>query len=185
MPGAVLTCFMSFISTNLDDIFVLMLLYAQAQSPKERRSILVGQSLGAAILLSFSLLAAFGIGLIPKAYLRLLGLLPILLGIRAWRKRGEPDDDLTGSHLGAMSVMLLALANGADNIGIYVPLFVGTPPAELVVFIAVHAVMLPLWCKLGQKLAGLPGWGRKIQTYKTILVPVVFILLGIYILLNG
>lgn len=183
MHSAIFTSVVSFISTNLDDIFVLMLLYAQAQTPKARHSILIGQYLGAAILMTVCLAAAFGVGLLPGTYLRMLGFVPILLGLRAWRNRKADDNDRVG-NLGVVSVMLFALANGTDNIGIYIPLFAGEAPEALAVFLAVYALLLPFWCALARRLTQLPLLGEKLQKYKGILVPVVFILLGLYILVK-
>lgn len=186
MLRAVLTSIVSFVSTNIDDIFVLMLLYVQADTRRARRKILAGQYLGSAVLMAVCLLGAFGVGLIPAKYTRLLGLVPIFLGLRAWRHRGDADDgDQPPREPGLAGVALLALANGADNIGIYVPLFTGCTPGELAAFLAVYALLLPLWCRLARALTGLPLLGERIRQWKSVLVPVVFLLLGVYILLRG
>ena len=58
MPAAVITALISFISTNLDDIFVLTLFFAQEDRPRGRVYITLGQYLGIGILAAVSLLVA-------------------------------------------------------------------------------------------------------------------------------
>lgn len=182
MLNTIVTSIAAFGSTNLDDLIVLMLLFSQAKTGKERQNIFIGQYLGAAILIAVSVLIAFGMGFLPGQYLRWLGLIPIALGVRVWLNRGKTEENQTA--LSAGSVTLFCLANGADNIGIYIPLFAGSSLMELTIFAAVYAVMLALWCQLSRKLLAAPVLGSHIQKYKDILVPVAFILLGIYILLK-
>ena len=51
--------------------------------------------------------------------------------------------------------------------------------------VIVFLLLLALWCLIGMKLASLPMLKAAIARYKHILVPVVFIALGIYILLDS
>ena len=68
----------TFAATNLDNIFLLTVFFAR-RVPTRR--IVAGQSLGfaAIILLSFAGLWAVGLT-IPKAWIRLLGILPLVNG---------------------------------------------------------------------------------------------------------
>lgn len=74
------------------------------------------------------------------------------------------------------------MANGADNIGIYVPIF--SRYTSLVMTLLVFAVILALWCYLGEKILNFPFIKKTLERYKHILVPVVFIALGCYILMG-
>lgn len=76
------------------------------------------------------------------------------------------------------------MANGADNIGIYVPIFSRYTSSQVVVTLLVFAVMLALWCYLGEKILNFPFIKKTLERYKHILVPVVFIALGCYILMG-
>ena len=77
---------------------------------------------------------------------------------------------------------MLTIANGADNIGVYIPIFSGYSLADFAVTLAVFAVMIALWCYLGFALANYPYIRRKIVRYQHILVPLVLIALGLFIL---
>ena len=173
----------AFVGTNLDDLLILMLLFAQADDRAGRRRIAAGQYLGIGALTAFSMLCALGLGRVPRKYLRLLGLVPILLGLRAWRTRNQPAEAV--SSVGVLSTALLTMANGGDNLGVYIPLLAGYAPGQLAVTAAVFALLCGLWCLLGAKLAALPRVQAVIRNWKGILVPAVLILLGLSIILAG
>ncbi len=125
MLQTILTAILCYTSTNIDDLFLLTLLCAQADSKAGQRSILTGHCLGIGALTAASLLGAFGLQAIADERLvRLLGLIPILLGIRSWRQT-QSDDAPSPSRatLGTSGIFLLTVANGADNIGVYIPAF--------------------------------------------------------------
>jgi cadmium resistance protein CadD (predicted permease) len=78
----------------------------------------------------------------------------------------------------------VTLANGADNVGVYVPLFAVTR-RYLWLILAVYMALVPVWCFAG-KAVGNHGWVvRSLVRYGHWVVPLVFIGLGIYVLLSG
>ena len=173
----------AFAATNVDDLFVLMLLFGQAESRLARQKICLGQLLGIAALTAASVACALGLGGVPEAWLRLLGLVPLILGIRAWPKRSG-EEERAPSAVGLLSTALLTVANGGDNLGVYIPLFAGFDGGQLALCAGVFALMTLLWCLLGARLASLPRVGAAIGKYKAVLVPAVLILLGLHILLS-
>lgn len=191
MLATILTAVTSFISTNIDDIFILMLFFAQVSDAKGKRCVVIAQYLGIGILTAVSLLGSAALQFIPEEYIRFLGVIPIVLGVKEWieYKKGTETEETDAPRAKdsalqqILSVALVTVANGADNIGVYIPLFAGYSLEQMLAVIAVFAAMVALWCFLAQKLASLPLPGAGIEKYKHILVPVVFIALGIYILL--
>ncbi|MBQ8837296.1 MAG: cadmium resistance transporter [Clostridia bacterium] len=177
MPSSVITSIVSFIGTNIDDIFILTLFFAQCKA----LTVVLGQYLGMGALVGVSLLGAFGLSFIPEGYIHWLGVIPILLGVKAIFDRRE-DESKSGT--GVFGIALITVANGADNIGVYIPLFAGYSLPESLLAVAIFAVMTALWCFLGKKLASLPWLSAFLQKYKRVIVPVVFIALGAYILLG-
>ncbi len=146
-----------------------------------------GQYFGIGFLTALSVFGAWGTQIFPPKYIGLLGFLPLVLGIRAWinyrRERNEGERN-TGNRaqISFFSVAMLTIANGADNIGVYIPIFSGYSLADFVVTLAVFAVMIALWCYLGFALVNYPYIRRKIVRYQHILVPLVLIALGLFIL---
>ena len=73
------------------------------------------------------------------------------------------------------------MASGADNIGIYIPLFTSFGFFETVTAVIVFAVMTFLWCLLGKYIASFSKIQSITEKYKTYIIPVVYFILGIYI----
>lgn len=188
MIQTAITALLTFISTNIDDIFILMLLYAQAENKKDTIKITTGQYLGMFLLVGAGLAGAVAARALPEEWTRFLGIVPMILGVKTWldyRKNGEEDVSSSGcTMLRISSVMLLTVANGGDNIGIYIPVFGRFATADMAVLLAIFFLMTALWCFAGSKLAGLEPVKRIIQKYQHILVPFVLIGLGIYILVG-
>lgn len=180
----IFTAVVSFAATNLDDILILMLLFSAVKDPRQSRRILLGQFLGVGILTGGSLLGAAGLGLLPELFLRLLGLVPFGLGLRAWMQRNRPAEE-AASPAGAgplFSTALLTVANGGDNLGVYLPLFAGYTWQQSALVVLVFGLMTGIWCLLGKYLAGLPKLQALLRQSGSVLVPWVLMLLGLYIL---
>ncbi|WP_346936870.1 cadmium resistance transporter [Clostridium sp.] len=84
-----------------------------------------------------------------------------------------------------IKVFSLTFANGADNIGIYVPLFTSMSLVSIVVIVIIFMILIALWCFIGLKLAEHSFVQRNIKKYKHIFVPIVFICLGVFILMES
>lgn len=203
----VLSALGSFIVTNVDDIFVLMLLFSQArthanvsngqtvnmQSKGNRiypRDIIIGQYLGFALLVVISLLATFGVTLIPEQWVGLLGLIPIYLGVKLFIKGEDEDEGEILSSLNKfnkfyLSVAFITFANGGDNIGIYVPFFSTLTMNQLAVTVITFFIMVAIWCFIGYRLAAFRHVSETLEKYGRWIIPIVFIGLGIYIMVEN
>lgn len=173
----------AFVGTNLDDLLILMLLFAQADDRAAKGRIAAGQYLGIGALTAFSMLCALGLGRLSPIWLRLLGLVPMALGVRAFLTRNHMEEESV-SAVGVLSTAALTVANGGDNLGVYIPLFAGDTAGQLAVTAAVFALLCGLWCLFAAKLASLPRVQAVIRNWKGVLVPAVLILLGLSIILS-
>lgn len=92
MITSIFTSIIAYISTNIDDIFVIMILLARTVKGAKGR-LIAGHFLGVAILTAISMLGALGLQNLPLKYVGILGLAPIVLGIKAWldNKNGAAD----------------------------------------------------------------------------------------------
>ncbi|MBA2547558.1 MAG: cadmium resistance transporter [Burkholderiaceae bacterium] len=185
-----------FASTNIDDMFLLAAFFADSQL--RHRSIVIGQYLGIGALVLVSALAALLALTIPEGWVALLGLVPLLLGLtqlRALRMstagmesesdaRRIQDQEHTAErrlHLPVLAVASVTLANGGDNVAVYVPLFATTFEA-IPAYALTFAVMTGVWCALGYLLVSNKVLGGAIRRYGNVILPVVLITLGLSIL---
>lgn len=198
---ALVTGILSFASTNIDDIFILMLFFSETAPSFGTRHIVWGQYLGFIALLLVSFIGFLGSFVIPREWLGLLGLIPMGIGVgKFWKqKKGQEEiknlpvgDSLSCSRmLGSMfhrktyAVAAVTFANGGDNLGLYIPLFASSGIYDLTIISIVFLILVALWCWMGYRLARHPGVGQTLSAYGHILLPVVFIGLGGYIVVKN
>ena len=184
----------AFVGTNIDDIFINTLFFTEARTKTDNRNIVIGKYLGIGVLILLSVLGAFGLQFLPQQYIGYLGLVPIGLGIKEAiaalksRKAGkteEADETTQKSADKVLNTALITMANGADNIGVYIPLFAGFAVWQTLLAIGVFLLLIAVWCLLGKLLATLPVVKNVIKRYQTGIVPIVYIALGVYILLKN
>lgn len=181
-----------YISTSIDYLIVLIILFAQLSQNKQKWHIYAGQYLGTGLLVGVSLVAAYVVNFVPEAWMvGLLGLIPIYLGIRfAIVGEGEEEEEeeiierLEQSKANQLfwTVTLLTIASGGDNLGIYIPYFASLDWAQTLVALLVFAIGIIIFCELSRVLSSIPLISEIIEKYKRIIVPLVFILLGLYIM---
>ncbi|HIW62389.1 MAG TPA: cadmium resistance transporter [Candidatus Stackebrandtia excrementipullorum] len=182
-----------FVATNLDDIVVLTVLFAVAARGTSRLrgwQIVAGQYLGLTTLIAVSFLAALGLTIVPDEWVGLLGLIPLAIGVLALVRtlRGKDDDDEAESALravGLLGVAGITIANGGDNIAIYTPVFRTISTTDALVTIAVFLVLLALWCLFARAIGTNEKVTEGLEKVEHWLVPVVFIGLGVFILIES
>ncbi len=184
MVETILLSFVSFVATNLDDMIINTFFFSLASGIKEIKSIVWGKYLGTGILVLISILSAQGLRWIPVEYIKFLGFIPIALGLRELLNKREEDSSSSDSDLSRLiwNVTAVTIANGADNLGVYIPLFTGFSWYQIFLFVAVFWVMIAVWCAVGYGISNAESYKNMIVKYKKAIVPLVYILLGIYIL---
>lgn len=197
MIETIITAILAFASTNVDDLFILMVLFTVTSHSFRPANILAGQYLGISTLIAISLVGSLIGIVIPKVYIGLLGLFPIYLGIR--KLFNQSDDEEESPELSVnkryilssiiapatLSVASITIANGADNIGIYIPLFVNLSVTNLVLTIAIFLALVFVWVKTAGYLAQHPRLKHALARYNHVLFPSILIGLGIYILIES
>ena len=190
-----------FIATNIDDIFILTLLFAQVDQLLRRRHIVMGQYLGFSLLLLISTLGIVGNYLIPNEWIRLLGLVPIVIGLNSLGKNSDHEDNTEVESVFSSNVVVtskprfyevflspqtfsvaaITVANGSDNIGVYLPLFANTAQPSIFIIIGVFLLLVGVWCLVAYQLTQLPKIAIFINLYGLALMPCILIGLGVFI----
>lgn len=175
-----------FVVTNVDDFVLLTVLFATVgRGGPTGRQIVTGQYLGIGILVVVSSLVALGLSPVPVRWTGLLGLVPIGLGVRGLLRLRRPSDDGrqmdrgAGAVAGTGGVMALTLANGADNLSVYIPLFRQAGAARTATYIVTFAVLVGVWCLVARSLADRRLLVAGIDRVGHWLVPLLYIAIGI------
>lgn len=181
-----------YISTSIDYLIILIILFAQLSQNKQKWHIYAGQYLGTGLLVGASLVAVYVVNFVPEEWMvGLLGLIPIYLGIRfailgedAEEEEEEIIERLEQSKANQLfwTVTLLTIASGGDNLGIYIPYFASLDWSQTLVALLVFVIGIIIFCEISRVLSSIPLIFETIEKYERIIVPLVFILLGLYIM---
>jgi len=185
--AVVLTAAVLFAATNVDDIVVLTVLSISSRATGQPRpwQIWAGQYAGFTVLIGASLAAAAGLALVPLHWLWLLGLVPLGLGLyklaAAIRAHRSGQQASPAAVTGLAGVIGLTVANGGDNLSVYIPVFRTSSAAEIAVIITVFLAAVGLYCPASIRFAGHRAVIQAVQRWGEWVVPFVFILIGFYI----
>jgi cadmium resistance protein CadD (predicted permease) len=188
-----------FAATNIDDLFILMVFFAN--SSFRTFQIILGQYIGMSLLLTVSLLGSLIVFVIPYNLIGLVGLFPIVIGIKVLvglqntgvNDKNYADNKRITNQLSKnrwrvstyFQFMLVATVtfSGGEEIGIYTSIFViHNSLSEIVVIIMVVMLLTGIWCAISIYIVkhGLVAtYFRRISKW---VLPFVLIGIGIYIL---
>lgn len=184
--GLIATAIGIFVGTDLDDLIVLTVLFLAGRTTRSPRvrDVVAGQYLGIGALVAASAAVALGLLVVPDRWVGLLGLIPFALGIRGLltARRHTEGDQAPVAATGTLSIAAVTIANGADNISVYVPLFreIGAGAGALTV--GVFAVMVAVWLAVAYWLGSRRRVIQTVERFGRWLVPVVFIAIGVLLI---
>lgn len=192
--GVILTSLLVFLSTSIDDLFILTLHFATSNEKFDKKDIVHGHFIGISILIIVSLLPSLGFMALPNHFIGFLGLIPIYRGIDLLFHFNKdlplladlPDNKVVNFlkkyfNYNLLLVAMITLANGGDNLALYLPLFSALKWYVLLV-IPLFFVYTHYWVKLGEKLVGLRQTTTLIKKYGHVVIPYTMIIIGIYLI---
>ena len=178
----------AFIGTNIDDFAVLLLLILGMPLDKIRPwQIFAGQYLGFCALLVISACGALALHTVPENWVGLLGIIPLALGIRGFIQAARNSDATAKTPIIASSVTSVAIvtvANGGDNISVYILLF------RQLNFYGIAITILVFLASLGGLCVAALAIGQNAQIVPRIvrsnkwLTPTVFVTIGAFVLVR-
>jgi cadmium resistance protein CadD (predicted permease) len=174
----------TFVITNIDDLLILSVYFA---APTYRgRNVVVGQFFGIIAIILISLIGVVLGNFLSDRWISLLGILPIFVGIKELlSNEGDEEDDVSvkASHFQFLNVALVTIANGGDNIGVYVPLFASLPDFSYVIlYTTVFILLTGVLCYFAYYLTNHPKIKHYAATWGHQILPYFLIILGVYIL---
>lgn len=191
-----------FVSTNVDDIVLLVAFLADRRF--RTAEVTAGQLLGMAVLYGASVAASLVSVAVAPEHVAWLGVVPVALGIKELMERLRGDEDAegagnaaedvpsartsTGASSGTFSrvftVAAVTVANGADNLGVYIPVFAVRPAVEVALIGMVFALLTVALCLAGHWLVNHSAFSAKLRKYAGRSVPFVLIAIGAWILIE-
>jgi cadmium resistance protein CadD (predicted permease) len=174
-----------FASSNIDNLFVLLGFFADPRFGA--RQVALGQYLGVAALLAVSTIASLAALLVPSPYIGLLGLVPLGIGVKKLvddsnREANSATRAMPGKFGQTLMVATVTIANGGDNIGIYVPVFATQPTTALVIMTPVFALLVTVWLLFAHWLVNHRALGAPLRRCARLGTPLVLIAVGLSVI---
>ena len=172
-------------TTNIDNFVVLVAFYSDRSY--RAAQVTAGAFLGLAVIVAVSVAGAAAASAVPRADVGLLGLVPLtlgalkLVGLLQGRRPAGPATATLGRHR-PLVVTAVTVGSGGDNVAAYVPIFAARPFGDGAVIVAVFVVAAALWCAGASAIARSRWTGRAMDRAGHIVVPLVYLGLGISIL---
>jgi len=85
-------------------------------------------------------------------------------------------------HPKVIQVSAITIANGGDNVSIYVPIFAAASWPTLLVILLLYYLMVGVWCTISLKLTQFKPVATLVTNYGHYFIPWVLMGLGVYIL---
>lgn len=201
--------FAAAVATTFDDNIYLTAFFSDVNRSFRPKHVSVGELAGFTVLMVVSLVG-FILGLvIPSTWTGLLGILPILIGINNLRnlKKNEPTEDkatrlkrksrfhgFESRELSLWEVLrdrqtyhvsAVTIANGGNNLGIYIPLFASSSLQQLFVIVPICYLMVLCWLFMSYNLTHQPGISFVLSRYASKIFPFILMWLGLRILIDS
>lgn len=185
--SALITGCISFVATNIDDIFILTALFSQPTSTPRKAYIVTGQYLGMCALIILSAVGAVGALIIPKTCMGFLGVVPIYMGVKMFYFKDKEIRIQRSVFINpnTYKVMLIMIGNGVDNLSVYIPLFMQGHWFYKSVLASIFLILTGVWCWIAYKTVQNPWMERFIKKYGHRALPIILIGIGGYIMLEA
>lgn len=192
---------MAFATTNIDDIFILLVLFSQVRTEvlrKEDRAVrekamrkklysAIGQYVGFSMIIFLSIVGSLSSFFIPVSWIGVLGFVPIYMGVKGLfsLRSNKSNKVIDKASSSLFKVAAITLANGADNISIYIPMFTSQSLEANIVTLIIFFCMIAIWCSISYTLLRAPILAKVLERNCHIIVPIVLIGLGMFILFRS
>jgi cadmium resistance protein CadD (predicted permease) len=150
------------------------------------------------VLVLVSLPSFFSGRLFPEPWIGLLGTVPIAIGINRLLNPETDEEEISlqpeqsqNTYLASLfspqayGVATVTVANGGDNLSVYVPFFASSTWEDLTIILVVFYCLVAVWCYATYRFTQVPVLAKLLTHYASYLVPFVLIGLGIFILLDS
>jgi len=197
------------VATTFDDNIYLTAFFSEVNRTFRPQHVVVGEILGFTVLVMISLVG-FLMGLvILSTWTGLLGILPILIGLKNLidlNKDDSAEDKSANLKINSKfrgfdsrkrslwdvirdpqtyRVSSVTIANGSNNLGIYIPLFATSSIQSLAIIIPICYLIVGCWLCMSYTLTHLPGIALVLSRYASKFFPFVLMWLGFRILMDS
>jgi cadmium resistance transport/sequestration family protein len=189
MLKTIITAVITYLATSIDEIPVLFMLYMDSAHRGKGKTITFSYFLGTFLLVAAGLFGAAGLNLLPvKWAIGLIGIIPFVMGIKILIKGDEDEEEAMEKSKKFtalwLKVLIITLSLGADDLGVYIPLFTSLDTMEILQMIIVFAIGTGILCLISYRLTAIDPLVNFIEKRERFFTGVVFIAVGIMVMIK-
>jgi cadmium resistance protein CadD (predicted permease) len=196
------------LATTFDDNIYLTSFFGRVSRTFRPRHVVVGEFLGLTILISISLVGFLAGMLVSDMWVGLLGVLPIMIGIRQLMDKEDDENsdvieevEKVHTEVGrprikqslwstirdpkTHRVTAVHVSNGGNNVAVYIPLFASSSLPSLGIILTMCYMTIGFWCFCSYNLTRFPGISALVARYGRKIAPFVIIWLGLSIIIKN
>lgn len=187
MVKTILTAVIIYLATSIDEIPVLFMLYSKSTNKGKGKSITGAYFAGTFLLVAVGLLCSYGLVQIPaKWIIGFIGLIPLAMGIKILI-RGDDDEEEAADRASRRKslwaqVLVITVALGADDLGVYIPLFTTLTLWQFFQMLIVFIIGTAVLCLISYRLTHIEKLTGFIEKQERYIVGIVFIAVGILVM---
>lgn len=187
---------LAFLATNMDDLFLLVtfLMVAVSEAADKKRKdiikVFIGQILGFIVIVLLADLGGLGVRMLSKDFIAGLGAIPLFMGFEIfWTERParrEHQKKSINQHVVSVGfVFITILADGGDNLGVYIPFFSTLNNTDLILVNLYLVFLICLWCGLGLWFTHFKDFETFFHKYGENTTAIILIVLGAALIYQG
>lgn len=189
MIRLIITAIITYLATSIDEMPVLFMLYTKGGNKGKGKTITITYFIGTFLLVALGLLGAFGLVQIPlKWVIGLIGLIPLGMGLKVLIIGDDDEEKAMETAKNQKSlwaqVLVITLALGADDLGVYIPLFTTLTGGKILLMIFVFAFGVVIMCLISYRLTQIDQLKKFIEKQDRYFTGLVFIAIGILVIIK-
>lgn len=187
---------LAFLATDMDDLFLLVtfLMVAVSEAAGQKRKdiikVFIGQILGFIAIVLLADLGSLGIRMLSKDFIAGLGAIPLFMGLQIFwtehHSKQEHQKKNISQHIVSVGfVFITILADGGDNLGVYIPFFSTLNNTNLIMVNIYLVILICLWCGVGLWLTRFKNFESFFHKHGENITGIILIVLGIALIYQG
>jgi len=189
MIKIIIIAVITYLATSIDEIPMLFMLYTKTSNRGKGKTITAFYFIGTFLLVGLGFLGAYGLVQIPvKWAVGLIGLVPLGMGIKMFID-GDDDEEKAMVSAGKRrtlwaQVLTITFTLGADDLGVYIPLFTTISGWEIIQMLIVYAFGTAILCMISYRLTKIERLKEFIEKRERFVVSIVYAAIGILVMLD-
>jgi cadmium resistance transport/sequestration family protein len=190
MIKTIIAALITYVATSIDEIPVLFMLYTKAGNRGKGKTITIFYFIGPFILIALGLLGALGLELIPAKWIvGFAGLVPLVMGIKILIKGEDEEEEKAVNSMKkfktlGIQVLVITLLLGADDLGVYMPLFTTLTGWEIFQMLLVFVLGTAALCVTSYQLTRIDKLTNIIEKYERYIIGIIFVAIGIFVMME-